>query len=35
VVGRCTLTVGDDVWVVWGGKEYPLRQGCTFCCIQS
>lgn len=25
VVGRCTLTVGDEVWVTWCGKEYPLR----------
>jgi hypothetical protein len=25
VMGRCTLTVGDEVRVAWGGKEYPLR----------
>ena len=30
VVGRCTLTVGDDVWVVWCDKEYPLRRGSGF-----
>ena len=25
VMGRCTLTVGDEVWVTHGEKEYALK----------